>query len=267
MMCDGQRIGQVLANLLGNAVKFTPEGGAIHISARQQEGSIVIAVADTGSGIAPDDIPRLFERYWQGEKNKSTGVGLGLAIARGIVETHGGKIWVESTLGKGSTFYFTVPVTNPALPERPPVLTAPMSHEIHPLTGVRVMVVDDSPEMRFIMKRLLTRAGAGVIEADSADDALSKLPSKPDIILTDINMPRKNGFDLMKEMRCIKPEKNGKVPVIALTGVVQEQEQRKLKEAGFDMCISKDDLDKAINSIIQLAAVSRQGSHQNSLTP
>ena len=260
MECDGQRIGQVLTNLLGNAIKFTPEGGAIRISTHHQEGTIVIAVADTGPGIASEDIPKLFDRYWQGGKNKSMGVGLGLSIARGLVESHGGKIWVESALGKGSTFYFTVPVTKPVQPVIPSEPKASAGHEIQPLTGITVMVVDDSSEMRFIMKRLLTRAGAGVIEADSADDALSKLPSEPNVILTDINMPKKSGVDFLEEMRHLNPEKNGKIPVIALTGVVQEQEQKKLKEAGFAMCISKDELDKAFNAVIQLAASSHRGA-------
>ena len=260
MECDGQRIGQVLANLLGNAIKFTPEGGIICLSAHQQEGSIVIAVTDTGSGIAPEDIPNIFDRYWQGGKNNSAGAGLGLSIARGLVEAHGGKIWVESTVGKGSTFYFTVPVVKQVQPVSPPLPTASAGHEMQPLTGIRVMVVDDSPEMRFVMKRLLTRAGARVIEADSADDALSKLSSEPNVILTDINMPEKSGFDLLEEIRHLKPEKNGKIPVIALTGIVQELEQKKLKEAGFDMCISKDELDKTLNAVIQLAASSHRGA-------
>lgn len=109
---DPERIGQVLSNLVGNAIKFTPSGGRITVSAVERDGAVEIAVSDTGSGISTDHLPHIFDRYWQsGESNiRTRGAGLGLPIARGIVEAHGGRMWVRSESGKGSTFVFTIPV-------------------------------------------------------------------------------------------------------------------------------------------------------------
>src|SRR6185312_11079498 len=108
--CDRERIVQVLSNLVGNAIKFTPSGGRIHVTAQPWGDMVRIAVSDDGPGIAPDQIPRIFDRYWHlAQRESRQGAGLGLYIAKGIVENHGGRIWVESTLGHGSTFYFTLP--------------------------------------------------------------------------------------------------------------------------------------------------------------
>ena len=106
---DRDRLFQVFENLLGNAAKFTPAGGRITVGARPGEKEIVFWVADTGEGISAADVPRLFDRFWQARKGERRGAGLGLAIAKGIVEAHGGRIWVDSAPGQGSTFAFTVP--------------------------------------------------------------------------------------------------------------------------------------------------------------
>lgn len=107
--CDSTRINQVLSNLIGNAIKFTPRGGTIRVEALETDSAIEITVADTGYGIPPELLPKVFDRYWQAEATKQFGTGLGLAIAKGIVEAHGGQIWVESEAGKGSRFTFTIP--------------------------------------------------------------------------------------------------------------------------------------------------------------
>lgn len=108
---DARRIGQVISNLLGNAFKFTPESGTIKVTVRQRENSIIVSVSDTGAGIPPEDLSKVFDRFWQVQRTGSTGgSGLGLSIAKAIVEAHGGSIWVESHLGKGSSFSFTLPV-------------------------------------------------------------------------------------------------------------------------------------------------------------
>lgn len=108
--CDKDRVLQVLTNLVGNAVKATPEGGSINLRVAQRGHEVVFAVSDTGRGIAEDELPHLFQPYWRGRSADYTGSGLGLAIAQGIVEAHGGRIWAESEVGVGSTFYFTLPV-------------------------------------------------------------------------------------------------------------------------------------------------------------
>jgi len=110
---DGQRIAQVLTNLLGNALRYTPEGGRVDLRLRTEQRAILIGVSDTGPGIAADDLPHVFDRFYRADKSRSReggGSGLGLAIARSIVETHGGRIWAESEIGRGTTIAFTLPV-------------------------------------------------------------------------------------------------------------------------------------------------------------
>jgi signal transduction histidine kinase len=111
---DAHRINQVVSNLVGNAIKFTPEGGEIRVSARQQGNQVVVSIADTGPGIPSEHLIKIFDWFWQAEKTKQTGSGLGLCIAKGIVQAHGGKIWAESELGKGSLFSFTIPLADDA---------------------------------------------------------------------------------------------------------------------------------------------------------
>jgi signal transduction histidine kinase len=106
---DRDRLDQVLSNLLGNAFKFTPEGGQVVVRARKVDDSVQITVEDSGPGIPAADLPRIFDRYWRGDRASRDGAGLGLAICKGIVDAHGGNIWVESALGRGTTFRFTVP--------------------------------------------------------------------------------------------------------------------------------------------------------------
>jgi signal transduction histidine kinase/DNA-binding NarL/FixJ family response regulator len=127
---DSRRLLQVISNLVGNAIKFTPEGGRIGLRATAAGGEVRFAVADTGPGIPPEQLPHVFGRFWQANRGDRRGIGLGLSIARGIVEAHGGRIWVESDLGEGSTFYFTVPVTAaPASASLPPAFTVAGSSE------------------------------------------------------------------------------------------------------------------------------------------
>jgi signal transduction histidine kinase len=106
---DSDRISQVMSNLMGNAVKFTPKGGAIRVSARREGHELIVSVADTGPGIPADYLSKLFDWFWQAPESAHMGSGLGLSIAKGIVEAHGGRIWVESQIGKGSCFSFTLP--------------------------------------------------------------------------------------------------------------------------------------------------------------
>ncbi|MBL0891651.1 MAG: ATP-binding protein, partial [Gemmatimonadaceae bacterium] len=110
LLCDRQRLQQVLSNLLGNAVRFTPAGGRIVLAATMHDDAVRVSVSDTGPGVAPEDVPRLFERYWQAPRLLRAGSGLGLYIAKGIVEAHGGDIGVDSEPGKGAMFWFTLPV-------------------------------------------------------------------------------------------------------------------------------------------------------------
>lgn len=111
--CDADRVEQVLGNLVGNALKFTPEGGSIRVTVRAAEGEVVVSVSDTGTGIAPELVPQVFDRYRQSDPTKRRGVGLGLSIVKAIVDAHGGRVWVQTAQGAGSTFHFTLPVPVP----------------------------------------------------------------------------------------------------------------------------------------------------------
>ena len=113
---DQHRLLQILENLVGNAIKFTPAQGHITVGAASREGEVLFWIADTGSGISADGLPHVFDPFWQARKGTRQGAGLGLPITRGIVEAHGGRIWVESTLGRGSIFFFTIPLAPPQLP-------------------------------------------------------------------------------------------------------------------------------------------------------
>lgn len=106
---DRDRLLQIFENLIGNAIKFTPAHGRVSVGAEQAESEVTFRVADTGAGIAPDDVPHLFNRFWQGDRARRRGAGLGLPIVKGIVDAHGGRIWVRSAPGRGTTFFFTVP--------------------------------------------------------------------------------------------------------------------------------------------------------------
>jgi signal transduction histidine kinase len=111
VLADKERVSQVLSNLVGNALKFTPRGGAVTVLAEGLGDLVRLSVADNGPGVPPDHLPRLFERFWQAKRVSREGTGLGLYIAKGIVEAHGGRIWAESAPGNGSTFHFTLPGT------------------------------------------------------------------------------------------------------------------------------------------------------------
>ena len=109
----------MLSNLVGNALKFTPSGGRVTIAAEPHGTMVRFAVLDTGPGIASEHVPRIFDRFWKNETLGTRGTGLGLFIAKGIVEAHGGRIWVESRIGQGATFYFTLPIAEPAASQIP----------------------------------------------------------------------------------------------------------------------------------------------------
>jgi signal transduction histidine kinase len=114
LVCDRWRVMQVLSNLIGNAIKFTPEGGAIVFRAERVEPGVRFSITDDGPGIESDRLPHVFERYWQADETATKGTGLGLYICKGIAEAHGGAVGVESEVGRGSTFFFYLPLLPPA---------------------------------------------------------------------------------------------------------------------------------------------------------
>lgn len=256
--CDVSRISQVISNLLGNALKFTPRGGLIRFSASQTADFVTFAVQDSGLGISPVHLPHVFERFWQSETEmKSKGSGLGLSIAKGIVETHGGRIWVESQLGQGTQFYFTLPISNQGKVAEFPSSTR-QSNEKVSLKGVHVLIVDDSPEFLVLTSQILERAGARVSQAASVGEALTRLRDcYPDVILTDIELDGEGGYDLLRRVRSLTVGRRREIPIAALTGHSLDAELKRMDEAGFDLKLIKPLSMKAtVDAVQSLAAMS-----------
>jgi len=207
---DPDRIQQVLSNLIGNAIKFSPTGTRITLRSHRVGGACEISVSDMGCGIQTEHLERVFDRYWHLSSAGRRGTGLGLAIAKGIVEAHGGRISVESVLGKGSCFRFTLPVSQPVTTRAPVVVLQPVAHPS------RVLVVDDDPFLRLSIVELLTASGFIVHEASDGLCALEILATEPaDLILLDQQMPNMSGEDFLRVRD--RDERISLIPVVMLT--------------------------------------------------
>ena len=256
--CDAGRIQQVIWNLLSNAIKFSPNVGDIDVLVERANSMTRISITDQGEGIAPDFLPHVFERFRQSDGSstrKHGGLGLGLSIVKNVVELHGGTVSVQSEgLGKGATFIVNLPIR--ALSAAPAVGTegegelAPAelaalgideSHPLIRLDGLRVLVVDDEPDARNVIRRSLERAGATVAAADSAAAALDLMETvKPHILVSDISMPAMDGYELMKQIRAMGAGYNGReMPAIALTAYARTEDRRRALIAGFQMHVAK----------------------------
>jgi signal transduction histidine kinase/ActR/RegA family two-component response regulator len=240
---DSARVHQIIWNLLSNAVKFTPQGGKISLRVEQTGSDARVTVKDTGQGIDPEFLPRVFDRFRQADSSTTRsfgGLGLGLAIVRHLVELHGGTVSAQSDgVGKGATFTATFPL----LADR----TAPAAHvqEIsapndYSLDGLRVLLVDDEPEARQIISTVITRTGAEVRTCKSAHEALAKLSEwKPDVILSDIAMPEQDGYSFIRQVRSLPRDKGGDTPAAALTAYARDIDRRQALAAGYQMHIAK----------------------------
>ncbi|MEG4486831.1 ATP-binding protein [Microcoleus sp. D2_18a_B4] len=244
VMGDSGRLQQVIWNLLSNAVKFTPGGGKISVRLTQTGSYAQILVTDTGKGINPEFLPYVFEHFRQEDgaiTRKFGGLGLGLAIARQIVELHGGRIWVESRgEGQGATFTVELPLLHTANPvEEVADTTEVRSNELH-LASVRVLVVDDEPDSREFVAFVAQQAGAKVTALGSAIEALQLLSTTPfDILLCDIGMPDMDGYMLVRQVRALPPEQGGQIPAIALTAYAGDFNQNQALAAGFQRHLAK----------------------------
>ncbi len=238
---DSTRLQQVVWNLLSNAVKFTPEGGRVNICLEHQEAHAYITIGDTGQGIEPDFLPYVFDYFRQADgatTRKFGGLGLGLAIVRHLVELHGGTVSAESPgLGMGATFTVRLPLMITQTTSNRNGLSSESSSD---LNGIQVLIVDDEPDSREFVAFVLEQAGAKVITATNADEALTKLiRSKPDVLLSDIGMPDMDGYMLMQQLRSLPPEQGGQVPAIALTAYAGDFNQQQALQAGFQRHVSK----------------------------
>lgn len=240
---DVTRLQQVVWNLLTNAIKFTPEGGCIHISLRSEKQQIVLSVQDTGQGIAPDFLPYVFESFRQADASTTRrigGLGLGLAITRHLVELHGGKIEVQSSgTGQGATFTVKLPTTQSQFQIHSQCIDVDAQDDLPSLTGVRILVVDDQQDARDLLQFVLEGCGAIVTTAGSADEAIAALNDHPlDLLVSDLGMPDRDGFDLIHLVRS-RADERGKIPAIAVTAYTSELTQQQTTLAGFQRHLVK----------------------------
>jgi PAS domain S-box-containing protein len=252
---DPDRLQQVLWNLLSNAVKFTPAGGTVTVRLERINDHVEISVTDTGIGIAPAFLPHLFERFRQADSRFARefgGLGLGLAIARHLVEMHGGTIAAASPgVGQGATFRVTLPVmaahamaiSDPA--ERP-------SRGPATLDGLHILVVDDEDDALTMVRELLEQAGARVTTAMSGEEALDALErERPDLVLSDIGMPSMDGFELVRRLRGLPAISH--VPVAALTAYARAEDRTRALRGGFQAHLAKPiDPDQLLTTICTL---------------
>ncbi|HET6851604.1 MAG TPA: ATP-binding protein [Pyrinomonadaceae bacterium] len=242
---DSARLHQIIWNLLSNAVKFTPHGGRISVRVEQDGVDARVTVQDTGQGIDPEFLPRVFDRFRQADSSTTRsfgGLGLGLAIVRHLVELHGGTVSAYSEgIDRGASFSATFPL----LADRTEPIALAHSGEINfsdmrSLDGLRVLLVDDEPEARQIIGTVITRTGAEVKICASAREALANLMDwKPDVILSDIAMPEEDGYSFIGKVRSLPRDKGGDTPAAALTAYARDVDRRQALAAGYQMHIAK----------------------------
>ena len=244
---DGLRVRQILFNLIGNALKFT-EAGAVEVSAEtiSRQGDLVrlrLSVRDTGPGIAAQHLDSLFHRFSQAEESETRlhgGTGLGLAIVRQLAELMGGRAWVESELGVGTTFLVEIEAQT-GLSEAPaadPIDVAPAPNPDR-APAFRILAVDDKAVNLLVLEQLLAVAGHAIVKADSGAQALEILAEAPfDVVLCDIQMPRMGGSEVLRRLRAT-PGPNQNVPLIALTADVMSGDRQAYLDEGFADLASK----------------------------
>jgi PAS domain S-box-containing protein len=257
---DAERLQQVVWNLLSNAIKFTPSGGRVEVRLFRAGSCAQIQVSDTGCGISLEFLPYVFELFRQADSSSTRsygGLGLGLAIVRRLVEFHGGSVCASSPgIGQGATFTVSLPLFQKS--RRALALRNSGAAEISVLlTGLRVLVVDDEPDIRELIAAVLEQYGAEVTAVGSAGEAIAALARKvPDVLVSDIGMPVEDGYTLIRKVRDLEMELGGQIPALALTAYAREEEHRRAIAAGFHMHMPKPvesaELAVAIASLAQL---------------
>lgn len=251
---DADRLQQIVWNLLVNALKFTPEHGQVVIRLSRAKSHIEITVSDTGVGIEPNLLPYIFDRFRQGDSSTTRrfgGLGLGLAIVRHLTEMHGGTVVAESD-GKNCGAVFSIRF--PLLTGTPPATAGHFASNGHcrattpgdptdwdcgdALSNVRVLVVEDDPDSRQLLNAILTRCRAEVRQSADATEALTTMQNwRPDVIVSDIEMPKMNGFEFIRRVR--KHKELAKIPAAALTAYARMEDRLRALAAGFQMHLAK----------------------------
>jgi signal transduction histidine kinase len=261
---DPVRLQQVVDNLLTNAIKFTPTSGNIVIELATSATHATVTVTDSGRGIAASFLPHVFERFRQAEggpARSGNGLGLGLAIARRIVELHDGTIVAESAgIDRGATFRVSLPLQERTTSSPPPARVLPTAAAAASvLRGVRVLVVDDDPDSLELVATVLRASGAAVTLATSAPDAFGVIQAElPDVLVSDIGMPGQDGYELVRRVRALAREAGGRTPSMALSAFASEGDRKRAIAAGFTVHVAKPlDPPELVRVVAELAARGR----------
>ncbi len=242
---DHDRLQQVLWNLLANAVKFTSSGGRVDVSMQVVGKEVCVGVADTGTGIAAEFLPHVFERFRQGDGSSTRehgGLGLGLSIVRHVVELHGGRIKADSPgIGLGATFAVYLPVRQP---EHGPEVDVPWERRQHErtldLVGTHILIVDDEREARERLRTMLEYTGARISEAESAAEAHRIFAAdRPDMLLADVAMPVQDGYAMMRALRGLPNGEGTQVRAVAVSAYARREDRQRALKAGFNDHIGK----------------------------
>lgn len=249
---DEDRLQQVVWNLLSNGIKFTPHGGAVRVVVRRSSAQVELEVSDTGIGISDEFMPYLFERFRQADASTTRryrGLGLGLAIVRHLVEAHGGAVRASSAgEDRGATLTVTLPLQAPHAEHKPgqampsEILLAGSGVASEPLNleRIRVLVVDDEPDARELISRLLTDHHAEVEAAGTVTEALVMLRRRtPSVLVSDISMPDEDGYSLIRRVRQLPHELGGDVPAVALTALARAEDRDRAIQAGYQVHLTK----------------------------
>lgn len=248
---DPGRLQQVMGNLLANAIKFTPKGGRIQVMLERVNSHVEITVSDSGIGIKPEFLPQVFERFRQADGSTTRqfgGLGLGLSIVKSLVELHGGSVRAHSAgEGRGASFHVHLPVplvnayaagADRAHPQSVPETA--LQGDLPDLSGLTVLVVDDTADGRELVKRMLEECGATVLAAGGAVEGLCLVEAhRPDVLVSDIGMPEVDGFEFLRRVRALGQERGGGVPAVALTAFARAQDRIQALRAGFLVHLAK----------------------------
>ncbi len=264
---DSERLQQVMWNLISNAIKFTPKGGAVQVLLQRAESHVEVTVSDSGVGIAPDFLPHVFEAFQQavgGSTRRHGGLGLGLSIVRHIVELHGARVFAYSAgPGLGSKFTIKFPLLATAkgaeAPPRHPIAGNGGDVQLARLDGIHVLIVEDEPTAREALLELFDSCGSVARAVASAAEAIAVLDEwRPDVLVSDIAMPEEDGYSLIRRIRLRSPEQGGNVPAVALTAYAKIGDRVSILAAGFQMYLSKPTDPKELVAVVGSLARSKE---------
>jgi PAS domain S-box-containing protein len=259
IVVDGGRLQQVFWNLLSNAIKFSDRGGRVAIRCTEEDAHVRVQVTDDGQGIGADFLPFVFDRFSQADgptRGSRTGLGLGLALVREMVQAHGGTVVAESPgEGRGSTFSVTLPLSIGAFAPGPKKTGVPQADAPGSLPPIEILIVDDDGDVRDLLALLLESRGATVRTVSSASEALDAISQRrPDLLLADLRMPDEDGYSLIRKVRAREREQQeGRLPAIAVTAYASPSDRDQAIAAGFDSHVAKpvepDDLARAVANV------------------